>query len=64
MQQDNITYKSIIEKQGFFICTPVGTSMNPLLYERQDTVKLVKADKVQKYDVILYKRKSGEYVLH
>lgn len=64
MQQDNHTYKSIIEKQGFFICTPVGTSMNPLLYERQDTVKLVKAENVRKYDVILYLRKTGEYVLH
>lgn len=64
MQQDNHTYRSIIEKQGFFICTPIGTSMNPLLYQRQDTVKLVKADNVQKYDVILYLRKSGEYVLH
>lgn len=64
MQQNNITYKTIIEEQGFFICTPVGTSMNPMLYERKDTVKLVKAEDIKKYDVILYQRKNGSFVLH
>lgn len=67
MQQDkknNVTYKTIIEEQGFFICTPVGTSMNPMLYEREDTVKLIKADNIKKYDVILYQRKNGLFVLH
>ncbi len=64
MQLDSISYKTIIEKQGFFICTPVGTSMNPLLYERKDTVKLVKPVDIKKYDVILYQRKTGEFILH
>jgi len=59
------TYKEIIDKQGYYIATPVGTSMLPLIRQRVDTVRLEKpSGRCKKYDVIMYQRKDGKYVLH
>ena len=42
-----------------------GTSMLPLLKEGRDSVVLRSPEKpLKKYDVILYKRDTGSYVLH
>ena len=60
-----ITYREIIEKQGYYIATPVGTSMLPLIRQRVDTVRLEKPNgRCKKYYVIMYQRKDGTYVLH
>lgn len=55
-----------IENGGEFRIITAGTSMQPLLRNRCDTVVLVKAGagKLKKYDIPLYKRKNGQYVLH
>lgn len=59
------TYQEIINNQGVFIGLPVGKSMWPMLRSRIDTVKLIKITRpLKKYDVILYQRQNGEYVLH
>ena len=58
-------YKEIIEKQGFYIASTVGTSMYPLIKEGIDTVKIVpKVGRCKKYDVVLFQRKNGQYILH
>lgn len=60
-----MTYQEIIDTYGECIFSPVGTSMLPLIKEGTDTVKLVKIYRpLKKYDVILYKRIDGHYVLH
>ena len=60
-----ISYREIFKTNDFFIATPVGTSMLPLIRERIDTVKLVKVTRnLKKYDVILYERPNNVYVLH
>lgn len=41
-----------------------GISMTPILHNLKDSVVLSKADKVKKYDIILYKRDNGQYILH
>lgn len=43
----------------------VGDSMEPLLHNRKSTV-IIQAQKahLKKYDVALYRRPTGEYVLH
>lgn len=42
-----------------------GTSMLPLLYAGRDTVTLQKAEgRLQKYDLPLYRRTDGTFVLH
>lgn len=44
--------------------TVVGNSMYPLFRDGIETVTMVKACNVKKYDVILYRRDEGSYVLH
>lgn len=59
------TIEETIETTGFTIMTVVGDSMMPLLRQGIDTVKIVPAPKkLKKYDVPLYKKPSGQYVLH
>lgn len=43
---------------------PTGVSMLPLLDEKRDYVVLEAGRPVKKYDIILYTRKDGSYVLH
>jgi len=57
-------YTQAIEKYGFYIATPIGTSMLPLLRERIDTVKLVAPNDLKKHDVVLYMRNDKTLVLH
>ena len=53
-----------IKDDGQFILFPRGTSMNPSIYEGTDCVALVEISEPQRFDIVLYKRKSGQFVLH
>ena len=44
--------------------TPRGRSMTPTLRDDQDVVYLTRATNPTRYDVVLYRRDSGQYVLH
>ncbi len=45
--------------------TPKGNSMLPLFRNNLDTVTLEKPEfPLKKYSIVLYQRKSGQYVLH
>ena len=45
--------------------TTSGTSMLPMLRDRKDVVYLRRPNgKIKKYDVVLFQRRSGDYVLH
>jgi len=62
-------YESTIEKElsekGSYAACAVGESMRPMLRGAQDMVIIERApEKIKKYDVILFKDKSGRYVLH
>ena len=58
-------YRTVINEKGFLVSTIVGISMYPLLRQRKDSVHIVKINKtLKKNDVILYKRDTGQYVLH
>ena len=62
---EKITIEDGIRKNGFHLSTIVGDSMMPMLRNRRDTVKIVPANGIlKKYDLPLYKRPTGEYVLH
>lgn len=41
-----------------------GQSMYPTLIEQRDSVVLEKKDRYKRYDIILYRRDNGHYVLH
>ncbi|MBQ5994945.1 MAG: S24/S26 family peptidase [Clostridia bacterium] len=54
-----------LEADGSFEISIKGTSMLPLLVQGRDTVVLKKADgPLKKYDLPLYRRDDGTYVLH
>lgn len=54
-----------IEKTGFFIYTCVGNSMNPVIKQNSDLLVIEKTNgRLKKYDVPLYKRDNGPYILH
>ncbi len=59
------TFEAELEKHGQLIYTNVGDSMMPLLRERRDLLIIERPHgRLKKYDVPLYKRDSGQYVLH
>lgn len=53
-------------KKGFVVSPTVGDSMYPLLLTRRDHVVIRRIDKreLRKYDLPLYQRPDGKYVLH
>lgn len=60
-----LTIENELKKNGYHIATTVGNSMMPMLRNREDIVKIVPAEGLlRKYDLPLYKRSTGEYVLH
>lgn len=55
----------ILERQGFIISPIKGDSMLPMLDEKKDAVKIVPVTTtLEKYDLPLYRRPSGQLVLH
>ena len=60
------TYEEELEKNGKLIYTNVGSSMMPLLRQRRDLVIIEKRPegRCRKYDVVFYRRPSGQHVLH
>lgn len=57
--------KEVTQSGGEFRLFPKGTSMMPLLRQGRDSVGLVELPiKLKKHDIILYKRKNGQFVLH
>lgn len=54
-----------LESDGEVSFTVSGTSMQPMVYNRKDTVTIKKAKlPLKKYDVPFYQRDNGQYVLH
>ena len=51
---------------GQSVCfSPQGTSMLPMLRQGIDSVVISPLpEKIKKYDIVLYQRESGQYVLH
>ena len=63
---NNSSYEEQLEKYGQFVYTNVGDSMMPLLRQHRDLIVIDKRpqSRCKKYDVVLYRRPTGEYVLH
>lgn len=57
--------KNQLEAGGKATFTPKGKSMLPMLRDGMDTVTIARAKfPLKKYDLPLYQRKDGSYVLH
>ena len=61
----NTTFEEEIRKNGYLVYTNVGDSMMPLLRQNRDLLIISKKKgRCKKNDVPLYKRDSGQYILH
>lgn len=59
------TIEEVLKAQGRILLQTTGISMEPLLHDRKSTVVIEQAaGELKKYDVALFSRPSGEYVLH
>ena len=56
--------REAIKDNGQFILHPKGTSMLPTIKPIVDSIVLVEFDNLEKYDIILYKRNVGTFVVH
>ena len=66
---DTREYLSAMETliyQGEDVSIPVsGFSMNPFLADKRDAVLVKRPDRdLQRGDIVLYKRRNGQYILH
>ena len=70
MDHQNGALRSGIEEQlreqGVYVSTTVGWSMWPMLRNRRDRIILLPIgnERLKKYDLPLYRRPDGKYVLH
>ena len=62
------TFEEELKEKGVLVYTNVGTSMRPLIRQGKDVMIISNLDHLgrdlRKMDVPLYKRESGQYVLH
>lgn len=60
------TYEQQLAEQGSLLYTTVGFSMRPFLRSGEDMFLVERKGEARcsKYDAVLYRRRSGKYVLH
>ena len=56
--------KPVIDEGKSVKFTVVGNSMYPVFRDGIENVIMTKPDRIKRRDVILYRRESGDYVLH
>lgn len=65
LEQMEQTIRKVLAMGGEFSFYPGGTSMQPFIVQGRDKVTLAALpDRIKKYDIILYKRENGAFVLH
>ena len=65
MTDQHSTFEQEIQRTGKLIYTNVGDSMMPLIRQDKDLLIIEKVSgRLKKYDVPLYRRDNGKYVLH
>ena len=61
----NSSFEEILKNEGRLIYSNVGDSMRPLIRQGRDLVVIERKNgRLKKYEVPLYRRDSGQYVLH
>lgn len=56
--------EEVVNSGGKFTLVINGKSMTPLIIENRDAAILCAADDIKRFDIILYRRSNGSYVLH
>lgn len=58
-------FRAVLENGGTFTLKPRGNSMRPTIIPGRDSVSMVALEgKAARYDILLYKRRDGSFVLH
>lgn len=61
----NDSIEQFLSEKGVYLSATKGVSMLPFIREGRDTVLLRKPHReLKKFDIVLYKRADGTYVLH
>lgn len=61
----SISYEDVLAQSGRLVYTGVGYSMLPMLRPKRDLIIIERPrGKLRRYDVALYRRSTGHYVLH
>ncbi len=59
------SFEEVLARDGKLVYTGAGTSMLPMLRSKRDLIIVERpSGRLKRYDVTLYKRNSGQYVLH
>ena len=59
------SFEEVLARDGRLVYTNVGDSMLPLIRQGRDILVIQRSQgRLKKYDVPLYRRDSGQYVLH
>ncbi|MBP5245445.1 MAG: S24/S26 family peptidase [Clostridia bacterium] len=53
-----------VSRGEVFRLNPTGRSMLPTITPGSDSVLLARADNLKKYDIVLYRRRTGKIILH
>ena len=62
---EHLTLEDILKRDGVLIYKTRGASMRPMLKQNRDLVTVrPTAGRLKKYDIPLYRRRGGGYVLH
>ena len=62
---EKMNFRELLARDGKLVYTNRGDSMEPLIRQGRDLLVIEKiSGSLKKYDVPLYQRDSGEYVLH
>ncbi len=66
MNDLNANIERQLQEQGYYVSTTVGWSMYPMLRNRRDRIVVlpIGRDRLKKYDLPLYRRPDGKYILH
>lgn len=57
--------EKVLQEKGRIVNAPFGNSMLPLIRPGKDVVVLKRVQELpEKYDVVLYRRANGKYILH
>ena len=65
MEKPASDYRTEVERHGVIAFVPGGNSMWPMLKNRgQSVIVTKKENRLKKYDVALYQRENGMFVLH
>ena len=61
----SLHFEDVLARDGTLVYTGVGSSMLPMLRPRRDLLIIERpSESLKRYDVALYRRDSGQYVLH